>query len=213
METEAVWCSKLFETVRFYSSSWTASARVGNAGDRGNFNSSSTDSFPTALVHIHIWNKCWIYSALTHRSWGCWLREWLYDPRPHACSIFNPFQPCQERFQPCGVSCFCLSACFQPLLISTPLLQFPPLWFSIKWRAAREAHFQPDRSQIRKYCVVQSQSSFCCCRLRFVPVLPLSTVMDVSHQLAVTTQLFLSHFIYVRRDVAIGRGFKQVWTD
>lgn len=37
METEAVRCSKLFEMVRFYSGSWTASARVGNAGVRGNF--------------------------------------------------------------------------------------------------------------------------------------------------------------------------------
>lgn len=37
METEAVRSSKLFEMVRFYSGSRTASARVGNAGVRGNF--------------------------------------------------------------------------------------------------------------------------------------------------------------------------------
>lgn len=156
METEAVRCSKLFEMIRFYSSSWTASARVGNAGVRSNFSlwtHFQLFSSPSLTSLEQMFDLFFAHSSLLglltkRETLRCTpalflilsnLAKSVFSPAafpafasPHV-SAFSSHHP-SLNFHHCGdAKCTRLSGPF-----------------SIKWRATRETNFQADCSQVHK---------------------------------------------------------------
>lgn len=160
METEAMRCSKLFETVRFYSSSWTASARVGNAGVRDNFSLQThfqlfSSPFLTSLEQM--FDLFCAHSSLL----GLLTKRETLRSTPALFLIRSNLA--KSVFSPAAFPAFAsqhVSASHEPLSSHHPYLNFHHCGdakctslsgpFSIKWRAARVTNFQPDCSQIPK---------------------------------------------------------------
>lgn len=151
METEAVRSSKLFEMVRFYSGSWTASARVGNAGVRGNFRLRThfqLFSSPSLTSLEQMFDLFCAHSSLL----GLLTKRETLQSTPALFLIRSNLA--KSVFSPAAFPAFA-SPRFSLLSSHHPSLNFHHCGdakctslsgpFSIKWRAARETNFQPSK--------------------------------------------------------------------